>query len=140
MEITDIVANIDRRLGELDIELRQLSQARAELLNGAASKARRQPRQARKRARPTFAVVSAGKLIELLISTPGVTTKELARAANGDPSQVLTLLKEQGERGEVRRSGARAGTRWHAITDEDRRAARAAEIRASSRKVRARRT
>jgi hypothetical protein len=67
-------------------------------------------------------------------------TAELAKAANGARAQVLALLKEQETAGEVRRSGTRAATRWHIITDEDRIAARAAELTAQSSRTRARKT
>jgi hypothetical protein len=51
---------------------------------------------------------------------------------------VLALLKEQESAGQVRRSGTRAATRWHVITDEDRIAIRAAELETTSRRGRAR--
>jgi hypothetical protein len=53
---------------------------------------------------------------------------------------VLTLLKEQESAGVVRRTGTRAATRWHVITDEDRIAARAAELNAQSKRTQARKT
>jgi hypothetical protein len=45
---------------------------------------------------------------------------------------VLVLLRELEAAGRVRRSGQRRGTRWHAITDEERIAERAAELAALS--------
>ena len=74
----------------------------------------------------------AGKLTAVLAGSPGMSTRELSRATNGDPDQVLAMLKVQEDASQVRRTGVRAGTRWHAITDEDRIAVRAAELRATS--------
>ena len=85
-------------------------------------------------------MVPAGRLIALLSSSAGLRTRELAKASNADPGQVLALLKEQEDAGQVRRTGARAATRWHAVTDEDRIAARAAELERHSRRGRSRRT
>jgi hypothetical protein len=141
MTIADIVANIDRRLAELDAELAHLSGARKALINGAprpaASTRRRAPRASVKR---TYEVVPVGKIIALLSGAEGMRTRELSQATNGDPTQLLALLKEQEDAGQVRRSGTRAATRWHVITDEDRIAARAAELRAAGKRTRARRT
>jgi hypothetical protein len=140
MSITDIVANIDRRLARLDAELAQLSSARKALENGAPPSAapsrRRAPRASAKR---TYEVVPVGKIIALLSRAEGMRTRELSQATNGDPTQLLSLLKEQEDAGQVRRSGTRAATRWYVITDEDR-AARAAEPRAAGKRTRARRT
>lgn len=69
-----------------------------------------------------------------------MTTRQLSQATDGDPGQILTLLKEQEAAGEVRRTGSRAATQWHAITDEDRIAARVAELEAAGRRGRARRS
>jgi anti-sigma factor RsiW len=141
MTITDIVTNIDRRLADLHAEVAHLEGARLALLNGSqpapAPKARR---ARRKPAEPKHQVVPAGKLTALLTGTNGLRTAELAKATNGDPAQVLALLKEQESAREVRRTGTRAATRWHVITDEDRIAARAAELNAQSRRSRARQT
>jgi hypothetical protein len=67
-----------------------------------------------------------------------MTTRELAKATNGDSRQLLSLLKEQEDAGQVRRSGQRRGTRWHLITDEDRIAARAAELEDQRKRTQAR--
>lgn len=91
-------------------------------------------------AKPSYDVVPAGMLIARVAEADGLSTRELARQTNGNPGQVLALLKEQEDAGQVRRSGSRAATRWHAITDEDRIAARVAELEASSRRSRARRS
>jgi hypothetical protein len=66
---------------------------------------------------------------------------EVSDTTDADPGQVLALLKEQEAMGQVRRTGTRAATRWHAITDEDRIAARAAELEgAGGRRSRARKS
>jgi hypothetical protein len=70
------------------------------------------------------------KLIALLADSEGLSTRELATHSGGSSAQILSLLKEQEAAGDVRRSGTRAATRWHLVTDEDRIAARAAELTA----------
>jgi len=140
MTITDIVANIDQRLADLDAELAHLNGAKVALTDiavGAAAKV--PPRRARRtRTQPAYEVVPAGKIIELLSRSEGMSTRELSQDTNADPAQVLALLKEQENASQVRRTGTRAATRWHAITDEDQIAARAAELTATSRRGRAR--
>jgi hypothetical protein len=139
MTITEIVSNIDRRLADVHAEVAHLEGARLALLNGSQPAPAPKARNARRKpAEPKYQVVPAGKLTSLLARTDGLRTAELAKATNGDPAQVLTLLKEQESAGEVRRTGTRAATRWHVITDEDRIAARAAELDAQSRRTRAR--
>jgi hypothetical protein len=143
MSITEIVANIDQRLAELEAELTQLTAARAALIDTqepASAPKRRPPRARRAASKPTYDIAPAGKLVALLTDSEGLTTKQLSEATNADPAQVLALLKEQEHAGDMRRSGTRSATRWHVITDEDRIAARVAELEASSRRGRARRT
>jgi hypothetical protein len=141
MTIAEIVSNIDRRLADVHAEVANLEGARLALVKGshpapnpAARRARRKP------AAPRYQVVPVGKLTALLARTEGLRTAELAKATKADPAQVLAVLKEQEGAGEVRRTGTRAATRWHVISDEDRIAARAAELNAQSRRTRARRT
>ena len=55
-------------------------------------------------------------------------TPELAKTTNGKPDQVFALLRQLENDNQIRRTGQGRGTRWHLITDEDRVAARAAEI------------
>jgi hypothetical protein len=112
MTITDIVTKIERRLADAHAEVAHLEGARVALLNGSQAAPARKPRAARRK----------------------------PAAANGARAQVLALLKEQETAGEVRRSGTRAATRWHVITDEDRIAARATELTAQSSRTRARTT
>jgi hypothetical protein len=139
MTITEIVTNIDQRLADVHAEVTHLEGARLALVNGSQPAAERKTRRARRKpAEPKYQVVPAGKLTALLAGTDGLRTAELAKATKGDPAQVLTLFKEQESVGEVRRTVTRAATRWHVITDEDRVAARAAELNAQSTRMRAR--
>jgi hypothetical protein len=130
----DIVTSIDQRLTEARAEIAQLESARRALINGdrsaITSKARRAPRQTapRRTARRGNVVVPADKLTALLDGSEGMSTSELAKATAGRPDQILAVLRGLEESDEIRRSGQRRGTRWHLITDEDRIAARAAEL------------
>lgn len=77
----------------------------------------------------------AGQLLKLLgTNRDGLTTPAIAAAANADRDQVLALVRELEAAGDVRRTGARRGTRWHAITDEDRIQERAAELATRSKR------
>jgi hypothetical protein len=137
MTITDIVARIDQRLADLDAELTHLNGARVALTDTPApAAAKALPRRAP--TKPSYDVAPAGKLIELLSRSQGMRTRELSQNTNANRAQVLALLKEQESAGQVRRSGTRAATRWHVITDEDRIAIRAAELETTSRRGRAR--
>jgi hypothetical protein len=148
-----IVDSIDSRLRELNREIETLGAARSALGNGGESRATPRPRAtapaptatapaptrktARRKPRATAPrsgeVVPAGRLEVLLSENGGLTTSALAERTNGKRDQVLTLLRELEAAGRIRRSGQRRGTRWHAITDEDRIRERAAEL-ASRRK------
>jgi hypothetical protein len=112
--------------------------------NGSASEPQAQnPTQARtQRAKSVKRpeVVPAWKLEELLGASDGLTTGTLAEQASGGRDQVLALLREMEAAGRVRRTGERRGTRWHLITDEDRVAARAAELESQSKRTRARKS
>ena len=93
-----------------------------------AADGRRRGRRTRRPKATQSVVVPAGRL-ELLLSENGeLTTTALAERTNGDRDQVLTLLRELEAAGRVRRIGQRRGTRWHAITDDDRIRERAAEL------------
>jgi hypothetical protein len=100
--------------------------------NGTASAGARSRRTRRAPARRRAQVVPAGKLVTLLGSNEGMTTSDLADQTGGDRQQLLTLLRELEAAGQVRRSGERRNTRWHVITDEDRIAARVAELERQS--------
>jgi hypothetical protein len=140
MTNTDIVTSIDLRLTEAKAEIAQLEGARQALINGDAPavkpQAPRVPRKTtpRKTVGRGSAVVPAGKLTALLDGSAGMSTSELAKATNGRPDQILALLRELEKTDQIRRSGQRRGTRWHRITDEDRIAARAAEIARQSKR------
>ena len=127
----DLRASLEALLAEIDHEATLLRHALAALNGGsgpstsaasaahAASPAKKQPKSKPKRTRPKRAaepiqVAPAGKLQMLLAKTDGLTTAGLAEQANGDRDQVLTLLREMEAQGKIRRSGKRAGTRWHA--------------------------
>lgn len=136
MTNADIVASIDQRLTEAKAEIAQLEGARQALSNGTASAvAPRGRAQRRRTARTAREIVPAGKLVAQLDGSPGMSTSELAKATNGQPQQILALLRELETADQIRRSGQRRSTRWHLITDEDRIAARAAELTAQSRSV-----
>jgi hypothetical protein len=142
--IDQLVSSIDTRLQDLAGEITKLEDARKALerANGAASPApvptpmRRKPAKSTR----TTKVLLAGQLHEILADSDGVTTSAIAKQAGADPAQVLVLLREAEAAGDARRTGERRGTRWHAITDEDRVAARAAELAAQSKRTRARKT
>jgi hypothetical protein len=138
MTIIDIVTSIDLRLSQAHAEIARLDGARQALTNDAAPAAAPKPRRApRKTTRTASAVVPAGRLTALLDGSPGMSTPELAKAANGKPDQILAILRELETGNQIRRTGQRRGTRWHLITDEDRVTARAAEIAAQSKRRRA---
>ncbi|MGZ4249247.1 MAG: hypothetical protein ACXVUE_13205 [Solirubrobacteraceae bacterium] len=140
MTNTDIVTSIDQRLTEAKAEIAQLEGARQALIGNDASAVKPPPRPGarkrtpRKTVRRDNQVVPAGKLTALLDGSAGMSTSELARATDGRPDQILALLRELEKADQVRRTGERRGTRWHLITDEDRVAARAAEIAAQSKR------
>jgi hypothetical protein len=85
--------------------------------------ARRPARQAaRSRA------VAPESVQELLARGDAPSTRELTEHAGGDRGQVLAVLRALEARGDVRRTGARRGTRSQLITDADRIEQRAAEL------------
>jgi hypothetical protein len=149
-----ILESIDGRLRELNAEIDTLDAARSALhgrerqsapANGGAAAAQTAaPAPARKRARRragrngkpsrSAEVVPAGRLEVLLSENGGLTTSALAERSGGNRDQVLTLLRELETAGRIRRTGQRRGTRWHAITDEDRIRDRAAELARRRRK------
>ncbi len=89
-------------------------------------------RSKRGRKRSSVDVVAAGRLEALLSENREMTTSALAERVNANREQVLNALHELEAAGRVRRSGQRGSTRWHAITDEERIEARAAELAARS--------
>jgi hypothetical protein len=93
----------------------------------AASKPRE--RRARPGARKGTPV-SAAALEAVLTSADGLSTAAVATHAGAHPAQVLPGLRELEADGKARRTGSTRATRWHWITDEDRVAARTAELEA----------
>ncbi len=90
------------------------------------------PRQRKPPRKPAKSVVPLEKLLKVVGDTPGMTTTAIANQTGGDQSVLLELLKESEQKGEVRRQGQRRATSWYLVTDEDRIAARAAQIAAQS--------
>jgi DNA-binding IclR family transcriptional regulator len=74
-------------------------------------------------------VLLAGKLEAMLrASEGGLSARAIAARANAAPKQVLDLLRELEQSGQVRRTGSRRTSRWQLITDEQRIAERVAEL------------
>jgi len=142
MTITELVTQIDTRLGHAQAEISRLTDAKRALLDGAsggskpATRKPRAKRQARSNVARRVVVAPAGQLEKLLEENPGTTTTAIARLAGADRNQVLTLLKELEAAGRVRRSGERNRTRWHRYTAEDQIAERAADLAASTKSQR----
>jgi hypothetical protein len=141
MVIGEIVTNIEQRLLLAADEVAQLERARDVLTDARSpdpapdspTRRRTRPGATQKRSSTTKRVSEAvplPKLIALLADSEGLSTRELATHTGGSSAQILSLLKEQEAAGDVRRSGIRAATRWHLVTDEDRIAARAAQLTA----------
>ena len=130
--IEDLTKSIDGQLEEVKRAIASLEAARSELINGSAPPPAGTPRRRARGTRATKSkstqVVPAGVLGRLLAENPGATTSALAKVANADRDQVLSLLKDMEGAGDARRTGVRASTRWFAITDEDKIQARAAEL------------
>lgn len=106
--------------------------ASARVVSEPASRPRKRARKtSRSRARPTSSVITADRLESLLSGNGGLTTSALAAQAGGNRDHVLSLLRDLETAGRIRRTGQRRGTRWHAITDDDRIRERAAELEAT---------
>lgn len=90
------------------------------------------PRKRKPARKPAKSVVPLEKLLKVVGENPGLTTTAIAKETGGDQTVLLELLKESEQKGDVRRQGERRATSWYRITDEDRIAARAAEIAAQS--------
>jgi len=133
-----LVQSIDDRIREVNREIESLQGARSALLaNGSVPPAptpERRParRSTRRRARRTStrraSVLLAETAERMLAESDGMTTGALAKEAGARHDQVLALLRDLETARRVRRTGQRRSTRWHAITDEDRIAERAAEL------------
>jgi hypothetical protein len=141
MLIDEIVTSIEQRLLLAADEVAHLQRARDALTDAPSPDpvpdppTRRQARAGTTQKRPPATkrvadAVPLPKLIALLTDSEGLSTRELVAASGGSSAQILSLLKEREAAGDVRRSGTRATTRWHLVTDEDRIAARVAELTA----------
>jgi len=135
--IDQLIQSIDARIEELKTDMASLQAARSALVaNGAAaaprSVARTRP-ATRRRRRKTTTPLTAEAAEQLLATSDGLSTAALAQQAGAGRDQVLALLRELETARRVRRTGQRRGTRWHAITDEDRIRERAAELASRSR-------
>jgi hypothetical protein len=136
LTIAQIVDAIDGRLDALQHDITALQDA-WNALGGAAVSSRRPAANRNRRTRTRRKAsegVSARKLERLLSENGGTTTSALAKLANAGSDQVLALLRELEAAGNARRTGQRRGTRWHAVTDEDRINERAAELATRSSK------
>jgi hypothetical protein len=84
------------------------------------------------RARPARpgrnADVDAARLQALLGDHDGLTTTAIADHTGASRIRILAVLRRLETDGQIRRTGIRRSTRWHAITDEDRIAQRAAQL------------
>lgn len=133
MSTMDLRTILETRIREAEADIEKLRAALGAIDDPEAAPAARAKRpRSRAAARPQPKVVPLGKLLQVVTEQPGITTTALAHQTGGAQSAVLTLLKEQ-EGSQVRREGERRATRWFAITDEDRVAARAQEIAAQQR-------
>jgi hypothetical protein len=157
-DIASLVASIDRRLDTLNAEISHLEQARRALeaarrngesaaaplappsphLNGAAAAAEPTARPSRGRrpratgSRPARRQSSPLRFedLERVLSTAveGLSASASADEVGADYQATLRLLRDLEAAGQIRREGTRRSTRWRLITDDDRIAARAAEL------------
>lgn len=141
----EVIALIDGHLAQARQELARLEaardamQARPSASSTAAKRGRRGPASSGRRpgaARVNRRPVSVARLERLLAGSHGAGTTDLAGQAHADRAHVLALLRQMEAQGQVRRTGERRGTRWHLVTDEERAAARAAELARQSRRRR----
>jgi len=134
--IEALVQSIDCRIRELHDEIASLQNARKALSSNGSPATAPKPR-----AKPTRKqafkpeVAPAGKLVQLLAGSDGMSAPALAKQANANRDQVLILLRELEKAGQVQRTGERRATRWFAVTDEDRIRERAAELEKRTRRA-----
>jgi hypothetical protein len=130
--IEQLVQSIEERMRELSREVASLEQARSALVsNGSAPprSERRKPKTGSGRNRGgRTAALTPERAEQILGASDGLATAAVSSEASADHNQVLDLLRRLEAAGRVRRSGQRRGTRWHAITDEDRVRDRAADL------------
>jgi cell division septum initiation protein DivIVA len=139
--LDQLIQSIDDRIQDLKSDIASLQAARSALVaNGAPtprSAATATPATRRRRSK-TNKPLTAEAAEQLLATSDGLTTAALAQRAGAGRDQVLALLRDLETAQRVRRTGQRRGTRWHAITDEDRVRERAAELAGRSRRRRTR--
>jgi hypothetical protein len=114
---TELRQRLETGIRELEGDVAKLREA-ISALDAAASAPSSPPARRQRRSAPAQAashdVVPSGKLVSLLAgSASGLSTSELAQKTNGDPDQVLGLLKELEQAGRTHRTGNRRSTRWH---------------------------
>jgi hypothetical protein len=143
--IEKLIQTIDGRIREVEREIASLQDARSALTaNGGRPGTSREPvakprpqvanRAPRRNATRKPEVLLAETAERMLAESEGLTTTAIAKQAGAERDQVLALLRDLEAASRIRRTGERRGTRWHAITDDDRVAARAAELEARSRR------
>jgi hypothetical protein len=108
-------------------------QLAAAAANSPSSKSAKPRRRAAAKGTPkkrSVASLTPEQLESLLAEfTSGVSGVAIAERTGVGYSRVLALLRELETSGKVRRTGGRRSTLWLVITDEDRIAQRAAELR-----------
>jgi hypothetical protein len=131
--VEELIVSIETRIGEARSEIGSLETARAELVSTEAVTAKPRRRASRRRVAAGPAQVAREALETVLATSDGLTTSDVVSRTGATRIRVLSALRELERAGRIRRSGIRRGTRWHAISDEERVGARAAELRRQSR-------
>jgi DNA-binding transcriptional ArsR family regulator len=132
--IDDLVESIDGRIRELNGEIASLQDARKALGSNGSFGRTATATAKRRTARPKGkGRVSAIEVLES-IQQGGDQVAVIARDLNAPVEVVRQHLRALEEAGQVRRSGQRRGTRWNAITDEDRIQERATELASRSKR------
>ena len=134
--IEQLLQTIDGRIGELNREIASLEDARSVLVpnHGRPGTSRESRGTPGKQGTRSARVLLPETAERMLAESDGLTTTEIARETDAERDQVLALLRDLEAARRVRRTGQRRGTRWHAITDDDRIKERAADLAARSRR------
>jgi hypothetical protein len=103
--------------------------------SGGSTRAQSQPGPASSRTGQLArsGAVEAELLHALLGERDGLTTTAIVQRTATNRVRILAVLRRLETDGQIRRTGVRRSTRWHAITDEDRIAQRAAQLASQSR-------
>ena len=124
--VADLRVTLSARIADAETELERSRAALAAYDGAEPSKPARsrvlRPRTARK--------VTAADVLAA-IPAEGTSRARICEVTGASEPAVLALLKQLEAAGQVRREGERRATRWLLITDEDRVAARAAELAAA---------